>query len=176
MPVSHIVNHWYFRPSSDDVFCRRLCCKTKHWTSTLRDILMSGHIRRAFYDLQVSPSTLLLWIRYAAYTTLLIMRYRSYWLRVICFSSLPACGVIQISQSYPPSVGTLGHLPFLVVQSLPHIVPDHSLCSWVNASFPRWLMNGCWCLFAHCQGLHVQPNHRPRAGNPLLPTGWVECN
>lgn len=44
-----------------------------------------------------------------------------------CSASLPACDIIQTSQSYSPTGTSRGHLPFLLLQSLPFTAPAGSL-------------------------------------------------
>lgn len=60
---------------------------------------------------------------------------------VVGFSSLPACKIIQTSQSHSP-VGTKGHLIFLILQNLP---PPVACCSLCSQALPHVVLHGREC-------------------------------
>lgn len=133
----------------------------------------------ASYGLTTNPpSTLPLWLRSPSQTTLLIKGNR----RSSCsslsngFSPLPACRIIQTSQSYPcGSLGTL-YLPpcyyeaCFLLPLLVHSVPGHC---------PRWpCILICWTnklllsSIVLCPVSCVRLSHSFGRGSPSLSMGW----
>lgn len=80
-----------------------------------------------------APFPTVLWVRSASQETFLMVGPgtvpASPW--GMGFSCLPACRIIQTSQSYPP-VGTNSHLTLLLLQSLPPTASAYSFCSGVQ--------------------------------------------
>lgn len=98
------------------------------------------------------------------------------------FSSLPAHGIIQTSQSQPPG-GSKGHLTLLILYSPPLTAPGGSFCSQVQSSCgPMWhavsSSPGLWVCVTNklllSSSVQFRVNHvfshphNPRAG--ILPT------
>lgn len=83
---------------------------------------------------------------------------------VMGFSSLPAHGIIQISQSHPP-VATKGYLPWLLLQSLPPTDPAHSFSSQVQTP-----CGSAWCTMFSSSRLWISccQSHRSRVGCPMF--------